>query len=64
MYVWEVISVMHDPKVFLHTMSAETFEGGQLSPFIIDRGESAEVRWEANEDHEEELKTSQVYLYL
>lgn len=37
---------MHDAKVFLHTMSAETFEGGQLSTFIIDRGESAEVRWD------------------
>lgn len=45
----------YDLNVFIHRMSAETFESRQLQTwyFIIDRGGLAEVHWETNKDQED-----------
>lgn len=63
----EVISVLYDPNVFIHTMGAETFESRQLSyPIFYYRWRR--VSWgplggKQGPGEGIQLKTSQVYLY-
>lgn len=52
----QVISVLCDPSVLIHTMGLKAGSCHTQS-FIIDGGASAEVHWDANKDQEKEFNS-------